>query len=123
MRKLLILLVLSCSGAYAEPYLIKWDVVGLEDEHVGFAESAPVTSIELETELANEYIIVFGGIRNADGVVWPATGSCYVIFQGFYCELAVRQVTYILTLNERLDGEVNVVDSQGFLIDSGAVSL
>lgn len=122
MKKILLVGVLWCQGAFAQTSIVIWDVIGLGDEHVSSTSNSPVSKIELDATGGKWFISLHGGVRTEENVIFPATGSCFFLSEGIWCELSVRQMTYVMELNENLSGELSVINQSGYRVDSAAVS-
>lgn len=110
-------------GVFAQDVVsVTWRVLGLVDEYVTDAESAPVDSLELDLRVGG-YVTANGAVRTDDNVLFPATGTCFSLLGGgVWCELAVRQVTYAIEIDmETLGGTLTVINQDGFSVDGGTL--
>ncbi|MEQ8956231.1 MAG: hypothetical protein RL120_19035 [Gammaproteobacteria bacterium] len=118
MKKLALLLILALGTPQAMAdarNTITWEVFGLR---VG---GAFVNFFDLDVEIGNNYVHMYGAVDFADGFSTPANGSCFFPSgEGFlFCNLNVGENAVVLSIDEDFDGTVESVDADGFLEDDG----
>ena len=118
MKRLLFVFVIALSATQATAdatNTVTWEAFGLS---VGGVD---VDFIDLDVEIGNNYVLLFGSIDFFDGFSTPATGSCFFpsgdLF--LFCNLAVGENSIVLSINDDFDGTAESIDADGFVIDDG----
>ena len=119
MKKILLLVfatTLGATQAIADANnTITWEVFGLRLG--GFF----VDYLDLDVEIGNNYVHMYGAVDFTDGFSTPANGSCF--FPGgngfLFCNLKVGENSVVLSIDEDFDGTVESVDPDGFIEDDG----
>jgi hypothetical protein len=119
MKKLILLCALLLSSpALAEDIEVTFSITGV------FVSGKQRTGLELDFQIGARYFKVNGGLISDDGLLAPATGTCFeTIGAGVFCNLQVDQQSYNITLNSTLVGSISVKDSLGNEIDSGLIEV
>ncbi len=122
MKRLLLVLIiaLSTTRTYADvSNTITWEVFGLS------MSGSLVDFIDVDVEIGNNYVLLYGAIDFRDGFSTPATGSCFFPSGStlLYCNLTVGENSVVLSINDDFDGTVESLDADGFLIDEGFLSI
>ncbi len=118
MKKLMFILVLAIGAPQAiadASNTITWEVFGLR---VG---GAFVDYIDLDVEIGNNYVHMYGALDFNDGFSTPANGSCFFPSGNsfLFCNLSVGENSVVLSIDDDFHGTVESLDADGFFEDEG----
>ena len=114
MKKLIVITVLlmAYTGAYAQSdYSATWDLSG----------SDGLLSVTIDLDIGTTFISAHGGVDYDDGFTAPITGTCFITNTGgVFCTSSITEgLTGILDIGENLNGTWEVIDVDGFIVESG----
>lgn len=81
-------------------------------------------SLDLDGNLGNRYVSVFGAMQANDGLSSPATGSCFITGTGgAFCNLQVDHLSITVDLDSTLNGLILVKDASGVTLDVSQIQI
>ena len=113
MKKFLLttLLLMVFTEAHAQSdYSATWDLYGSEG----------LLGVTIDLDIGTTFISAHGGVDYDDGSTTPITGTCFFTSGGgIFCTSSITEgLTGILDISASLDGTWEVIDTNGFIVES-----